>query len=176
MDLTQGLLTRRSIRKYAQDKPVSREMILELIKTAQHAPSAHNTQPWEFLVVENKEDLAKFRNLQRASSFADNASAVVLVCVDEEKTFSREKEGWSYADIDGSAATMTLILAAHAKGLGACWCGASPMTKPIADVKEYFNLPENIKPFSIVTLGYPESEPKQPVDRANEAKVHWDKW
>lgn len=175
MNLMEGLLTRRSVRRYLP-KPIDKETIKELIRVAQHAPSAHNTQPWEFLVVEDKEDLAKFRTMQRLASFAENAAAVVLVCVNEEKTFSREKEGWTYADIDASAATMNLILAAHAKGLGACWCGCSPMTKAVEAVQEHFKIPSNIKPFAIVTLGYPEGTVKQPENRYNEELIHWDKW
>ncbi len=99
-----------------------------------------------------------------------------MVCVDENKSFGREKEGWSYADVDGAAATMNILHAAHALGIGGCWCGCSPMTKPIADVKEYFKLPENIKPFSIVVLGYAEGEVRQPETRYDETKIHFGKW
>ena len=56
MDLMEGLLTRRSVRKFT-DEPVAKQDILDIIKAAQYAPSAHNTQPWSFLVIENKEIL-----------------------------------------------------------------------------------------------------------------------
>lgn len=176
MELMEGLLTRRSVRKFDTSKKISKETMEQLIKAAQYAPSAHNTQPWEFLVIENPEVLKQFRHMQRSALFAENATAVVLVCGNTDKAFSREKEGWSYVDIDCSAATQNLILAAHALGLGACWCGASPMTGPMASVKEYFKLPENIKPFSIVVLGYPQETPKQPEGRYQESKIHWEKW
>ncbi len=175
MDLMEGLLSRRSIRKYA-DKPVEKNLVKKIIKAAQYAPSAHNTQPWEFLVIDDKEQLKELRHIQRSASFAENAPLAILVCGDEQKAFSREKEGWSYVDIDCSAATENLLLAAHAEGLGACWCGAAPMTKPIAGLKEYFKLPENIKPFSIVVLGYPDEESKLNGERYNEDRIHWGKW
>ena len=175
MELTEGLLTRRSVRKYA-DKKIEKETMEEIIRVAQYAPSAHDRRPWEFVVIEDKKALADFRSMQRYTSFAADASAVILVCIDEEKTFSREKEGWSYADIDGSAATMNVLLAAHGKGLGACWCGCSPMIGSINAVKEYFSLPENILPFSIVVLGYPEGDVHQPDTRFDQSKIHWEKW
>ena len=50
------------------------------------------------------------------------------------------------------------------------------MTKPIAGLKEYFNLPENIKPFSIVVMGYPDEESKLNGERYSEDRVHWGKW
>lgn len=175
MDLMQGLLTRRSVRKYT-DKKIEKSIMEEIIRVAQYSPSAHDKRPWEFLVIEDKEVLKEFRRLQRASLFAENAAAVVLVCVDKDRTLSREKEGWSYEDIDGSSATMNLLLAAHAKGIGACWCGCSPMSKPVADVAEKFNLPENIKPFSIVVMGYPEGAPREVSERFDAEKIHWGKW
>lgn len=175
MELKEGLLTRRSVRKYS-DKPISKADLKEIIRITQYAPSAHNTKPWEFLVIEDKEVLGKFRNLQRAAAFAANAQAVILVCVDETRSLAREKEGWTYADIDGSSATAALLMAAHSLGIGSCWCGCSPMTKPVEDVKEFFKLPSNIRPFSIVTLGYAETQPRQPEDREDETKIHWEKW
>jgi len=175
MELTDGLLTRRSVRKF-KDQKIDKATLQEIIRITQYSASAHNAKPWEFLVIEDKEALAKFRFLQRAAAFADKAAAVILVCVDKNKTYTREKENWNYAEIDGSSATTTLILAAHGMGLGACWCGCSPMTKPLADVAEYFKLPEHILPFAIVVLGYPEVIPHQPTDREDASLVHWEKW
>ena len=175
MDLMEGLLSRRSIRKYT-DKPVEKATIQKLIKAAQYAPSAHNTRPWEFLVIEDKEALKDLRRIQRSASFAENAPLAILVCGDHNKAFSREKEGWTYIDIDCSAATENLLLAAHSLGLGACWCGATPMTKPMAALVERFNLPENIKPFSIVVIGHPDEESKLNAERYDETRIHWGKW
>ena len=174
MELMEGLLSRRSIRKY-QDKKIPKDVLKKIIQAGECAPSADNTQPWHFIIVEDKEKLKHFRVMQRSALFAENAAAVVLVCVDESESFRRDKEGWSYEDIDGAAATMNILLAAHALGLGGCWCGASPMTGPIAAIKEYFGLPENIRPFSIVVLGYPDETPK-PMPRHGEERIHWEHW
>ena len=58
MDFMQGLLTRRSVRKY-QNRPIARETIEKIIKAAQHSPSAHNHQPWEFYVIKDGHLLLK---------------------------------------------------------------------------------------------------------------------
>ena len=79
MELMEGLLSRRSVRKY-QDKAISKDVLEQIIKAGQYAPSAHNTQPWEFLVVEDKEALKHFRVMQRSALFAENAAAVIIVC------------------------------------------------------------------------------------------------
>ena len=86
MDLMQGLLTRRSVRKFTEE-PVAREDIIDIIKAAQYAPSAHNTQPWSFLVIDDKEALKDFRHLQRSALFAENAPLVILVCGDKNIAF-----------------------------------------------------------------------------------------
>jgi len=173
MELYEGLLTRRSVRKYNPDKTLSKDEILELIKAASYAPSAHNKQPWHFLVLQDKEVLRTLRLIQPWTSFAKDAACVVVVCADMEETFNRPKEGWNYAQIDGAVAAENLLLACHAKGLGACFCGAAPMPLVVENLRKKFNMPETMLPVAIVVIGYPEETPKQPEDRLNPAKVHW---
>ncbi len=177
MELMQGLLTRRSVRKY-QDKPIPKEVINEIIATAQYSPTAHNRQPWEFLVVDDKTVLAELRHLQRWTSFAKDAACVVFVCGDIEKSFSRDKEDekWSFIDVDCAIATQTLMLAAWSKGIGSCYCGAAPMQRVVDALKDYLHLPDNIRPFAIVPMGYPAETPKQPDDRVKPERIHWGKW
>lgn len=174
MELYEGLLTRRSIRKYNPDKKLTKEQILELIRAASYAPSAHNKQPWHFLVIEDKETMRTLRAVQPWTTFAKDASVVIVVCADMEETFHREKEGWNYAQIDGALAAQNLLLACHAKGLGACFCGAAPMPMVIENLRKKFNMPENILPIAIVPIGFPEETPKEPEDRLNLEKVHWE--
>ena len=140
MELMEGLLTRRSVRRY-QDKKIDKETIEEIIKAAQFSPTAHNRQPWEFLVIDDKEFLAELRHIQRWTSFAKDAACVVIVCGDIEKSFNRNKEGekWSFIDVDCAIATQSLMLAAWAKGIGSCYCGAAPMQRPVCDCA--FGLP-----------------------------------
>ncbi|MBQ9731550.1 MAG: nitroreductase family protein [Alphaproteobacteria bacterium] len=174
MELMEGLLTRRSVRQY-QDKKIDKETIKKIIKAAQHSPSAHNMQPWEFLVIEDKKFMEELRYIQRWTSFAKNASCVVIVCGDTDKAFSRDKddEKWTYVDVDCAIATQSLLLAAWAEGVGTCYCGAAPMQKIVDALRERLNLPENIRPFAIVPMGYPAETPKQPDDRYDESKIKW---
>ena len=122
--------------------------------------------------------MAQLRHVQPWTSFAKEASAVILVCGNVNQSFSRHKEDetWNYSDIDCSLATENLLLAAHAKGIGACFCGAAPMPKVISGLQEMFALPDYIRPLAIVILGYPKTEPKQPDNRFKPEKIHWEKW
>lgn len=177
MDLYQGLLTRRSVRKYTGEK-IPHDVLEEIIKAAQYAPSAHNKQPWEFLVIEDKETLAGLRNVQRWTSFAKDAACAVIVCGNLDQAFSRDKDGekWDYADIDCALATENLMLAAHAKGIGTCFCGASPMPLVVDGLRKHLQIPANIRPLAIIVMGYPDEHPAQPENRFQAGKIHWDKW
>lgn len=142
MEMMEGLMTRRSVRKYT-DQKIDKATLTEIIRAAQYAPTAHNRQPWEFLVVDDREVLANLRHIQRWTSFAKDAACVVFVLGDVSQSFNRDKENekWSFVDVDCAIATENLMLAAWAKGIGTCYCGAAPMQRVVDDLKEYLKLP-----------------------------------
>ncbi len=177
MELMEGLLTRRSVRKY-QPRKIEKTVMERIIKAAQFSPTAHNKQPWEFLVIDDPDFLANLRHIQRWTSFAKDAACVVIVCGDISRSFSRDKEDekWTFIDVDCAIATQSLMLAAWAEGIGSCYCGAAPMQKVVDALRAKLNLPENIRPFAIVPMGYPAETPKQPEDRYDSEKIHWGKW
>jgi nitroreductase len=76
---------------------------------------------------------------------------------------------------DCAAATENLLLAAHAKGLGAVWLGVYPRESRMAGLKKLLQLPDNIVPFCLVPVGFP-GEQKPPADRYDAAKVHQNRW
>lgn len=108
MEMMEGLMTRRSVRKYT-DQKIDKATLTEIIRAAQYAPTAHNRQPWEFLVVDDREVLANLRHIQRWTSFAKDAACVVFVLGDVSQSFNRDKENekWSFVDVDCAIATET---------------------------------------------------------------------
>ncbi len=160
---------RRSIRKYI-DKPVEDEKIRKLLVSAMQAPSAVNQQPWEFIVVKDKATLTELSKLSDyAQAIANATVAIVLVSNSEGLT---SPEFWEQ---DMSAATENILLEAVNLGLGAVWLGITPREDRIAYVKKFFDLPDNITPFTVVPVGYSDRENKF-KDRYNEEKVHYEKW
>lgn len=178
MNIIEGLKTRRSVRRFDTTKQIPHNDIEKIIAAAMFAPSAHNTQPWHFVVIEDKEKIANLRTVQPWTAFAKDASCVILVCADTEMSFHREKddEKWSYADIDGTLAAYGILLAAHELGYGACFCGAAPMPIVIERLQEKFALPTNIRPVAIIPLGVPAMPNPSTDDRYNADRVHWEKW
>jgi len=154
----ENILTRRSIRKYT-DKPISEEDILDILKTAMAAPSARNLQPWEFIVIDNREILDKIPDIQPYTKMILQAPLAFVVC-------GNAKVSENYWVQDCSAATQNLLLAIHAKGLGAVWCGLYPNKERVDGIKKLLNLPENIIPLNIIPAGYPAEEKEPPYSQA----------
>ncbi|ERI90378.1 hypothetical protein HMPREF1982_03904 [Clostridiales bacterium oral taxon 876 str. F0540] len=71
---------------------------------------------------------------------------------------------------------MRLIwIAAEDMGLGAVWLGVYPIEERVQAIKELLNLPDSVIPLSIVPIGYPD-EDRNPADRFNKARIHYDRW
>lgn len=163
------IFTRRSIRTF-EERKVEKEKIDTLIRAIMQAPSAGNQQPWEVLVVENKEMLKKLSLMSPYSKMIEKA-AVAFVLLGNEKAM-RFPENWEQ---DMSAATQNLLLQAVELELGAVWLGVAPLKDRMSYIKEILDLPGHIKPFSVVPMGYSKEENKF-VDRFDEAKVHYESY
>jgi nitroreductase len=169
MDVLEAIITRRSIRKYS-DRTVDKAVINELIKYGMYAPSACNKQPWCFLVIDDRKVLNDITAFHPYAQMLKKAVCAILVCGDEVKAHDK-----SYWPVDCSAATQNILLAAHAKGIGACWIGIYPRQERIAAMKKLVNLPEHIHAFSLISLGYPAETPVA-SDRFDESRIHWNSW
>lgn len=167
----ENIFTRRSIRKY-ENRQVEKEKIEKLMRAAMQAPSAGNQQPWEFLVIENKESLVKLSKVSPYAGMLAEAPLAIIVLSNAEKM--RFPEYWQQ---DLSAATQNILLEAVELGLGSVWLGISPLKEREDFIKEIFNLPPQITPFNIIVLGYPsEGQENKFVDRYYELRVHFEKY
>lgn len=169
MELYEGLISRRSIRKY-QPKDVEYEKLEKIIRAGMYAPSAVNKQPWHFIIFKNQETKNKIAEIHPNGSMIKEASSGILICFDENLQHDQ-----GYGPIDCAAATQNMLLAAHSLGLGAVWIGIYPRQNRIDAMKEIFNLPDNIHAFSIVAVGYP-AENKETPDRYKKERIHFEKW
>ena len=169
MDLYSGLISRRSIRTYSGE-PISQEQIEALLKAAMYAPSARNTQPWHFLVVDDKEVLRAFSAFHSYAKMLPEADKAILVCGDT--TLENAPGYWM---VDCANATQNILLAAHAKGLGAVWLGVYPRKDRMKATTELFSLPEHIRPLALVALGVPGDRPQIP-ERFTPERIHYNKW
>ncbi|NLG33060.1 MAG: nitroreductase family protein [Syntrophomonadaceae bacterium] len=163
------ILSRRSIRQF---KPAAlpSEIVESLLKAAMAAPSAHNEQPWQFVVINEREILDQVPSFHPNSAAIKQAPIAIAVCAD--MTLLKREGAWPH---DCSAATMNILLAAHGQGLGAVWFGIYPDKERMDGLSKLLNLPEHVIPFSLIPLGYP-AESKPPANRYKPERIHFNRW
>ncbi len=189
-DVFQSLIRgRRSIRRY-QPEPVPDDVLQRVLEAATWAPSAHNRQPWRFVVLTEpaqREALARrMGELLRAARTADGdetgdiegdvtrsynriagAAVAIVVFMTLEDMDSYPDARRSHAEelmaVQGAAmATQNLLVAAHAEGLGACWMCAPLFCQE--EVGAALGVPLHWQAQALITLGYPASKGK-PANR-----------
>jgi nitroreductase len=166
MDAYQAIITCHSIRKYTA-QPVPDEVIQELLTAGMSAPSGGDSRPWHFVVVTAREQLDALAVLKPVLGRAPMA---IVVCGDTE--LCKHKEAWA---INCSLASQNILLAAHARGLGAVWLGCYPVPDRVARVADILSLPEHVTPLNMIAIGYPAEE-KAAIDRYDASRVHYNKW
>jgi nitroreductase len=169
MEAMEMILGRRSIRKYS-DKPVTEEEVKRLLEAAMAAPSAHNRQPWQFIIVRDRATLLEIPKFHNYSKMLEQAALAIIVCGDTEL-----EGGTGFWVQDCSAATQNILLAVKATGLGAVWLGVYPNENFVKGVKELLHIPEKIVPLNIISVGYPLEE-KPPANRYMKDRVHLETW
>ncbi len=169
METMEAILGRRSIRRY-RNQPLEQPLIEQVLRAAMCAPSANNEQPWQFIVVTERQTLDLIPTVHPYADMLREAPAAILVCGD--MTLEKSPGYWV---VDCAAATQNLLVAAHAIGLGTVWLGVYPREQRICDITALFGLPDHVKPLALVAIGYP-AETKPANDRYDSSRVRWNKW
>jgi len=169
MELIDAIHTRRSIRKFLA-KPVPEEMITILLKAAMAAPSAGNQQPWHFIVITDRAKLDAIPAFHPYSKMVLQAPAAILVCGDPDG-----KKWPTFWDQDASAATQNMLLAARDLCLGTVWVGIYPEKDRMEGFRKLFAIPENIYPFALVPVGWPDGQ-FEAVNRFRPELVRRESW
>ena len=171
-DLFKVIKSRRSIRKYTNEN-VSNELIEKLIDAARYAPSSHNSQPWEFVVVRDKEKIKKLSKTHMRSGFLVNAPVVIVVCVDTKKC-----ELYPGNICSTSAAVENILLAATGLNLATCWVYAheSEDYKNENYIRKILDIPEHLLVLCMIPVGYAAETPGKKKVRDLNKIIHYEKF
>lgn len=168
---------RRSIRAY-EGRPLDKEAVTAIIDAGVHAPTAMGLQPWRFIVVRDRglmkqisdyckpilrrmlegatdETAVRFRELLLREDFEIFYGAPVLVLV-----LGDEKNPSSTYDCTLCAGTM--MLAAHAMGIGSCWIGAAGPVAGSPELMKTLKVPAGYEIIAPLIFGYPRERPEMP--------------
>ena len=163
------IFKRRSIRRF-ETRSVEPERVERILKAGMQAPSAHNLQPWEFLVITEQEKRDAVSKMSPWAGMVAKAPVTIIVIGHQEN-----KDMEKYLPQDLGACTENILLQIAAEGLGGCWMGFYPDEDRVNSVRKYFNLPEDRIPFSVIALGYSPDENRF-VDRSDMSRVHYNRW
>lgn len=164
MDAIELLMKRRSVRAF-QDKPVVKADLEAIVNVARYAPTARNVQPWEFVIITDFGILTKISNLAVNGRFISGCKACIVVfCVDTK-----------YYLEDGCAATVNILNAAAALGIGSCWV-AGDKKDYCDEISQLLKVPSTYKLVSLIPLGYPQDKDSfKLVDkRPLKELIHWE--
>jgi len=163
--MIKAIETRRSIRKYLIDKPVTEQQLKQLLRAAMLAPSARNTRPWEFIAITKREILDKIAEIHPYAQMCKTATAAIVVVA-----IPQDGGPEGYFSQDCGAATQNILLEAADIGLGTCWCGIHPREERVKPFAELFDISEPKIPFCVIAVGVPDEAPSQ-RGHYDEAKV-----
>ena len=167
-----NIMNRRSIRRY-KDTLIDRDTIEVLLKAGMAAPSAHNNQPWELMVITDRGILDNLAEEHPYAKMMRQAPVCVIVCGNRERFSGGDEDDFWVQD--GSAVTENILVAAQSLGLGTVWCGVTPRSVLVELVSRIAGIPEGIVPLGLIAVGYPDDDP--PVkDKWIPERVHWNKW
>ena len=178
------LRTRHSVRTF-RPEPVPREVLERILSTAVQAPSAHNRQPWRFVILDQpagrerlavameigfavdlrKDGLTEIeiqKQLARSRACILGAPAAVVLCMDESEMDRYPDESRQAAESLMAAQSValaggTLLLAAHAEGLGSLWMCAPLFAQE--SVIRALDMPAGWQPQALLLLGSAAREP-----------------
>jgi nitroreductase len=162
---------RGSVRNY-EDRPIPEDILKRVLEAARLAQSAANRQPWEFVVVRERDTKKKLASVSEA--FVEDA-AVVIVCVAHPEICGHVGSLDSFL-VDSAIAIENMALVSWELDLGSCWIGAYDEEK----VRRILGIPKNLRVVSLLTLGYPTEKPPTQMTRQRRKTtlqiVHFEKY
>ena len=140
MDVFECVSTLSSIRSFL-DKQVPDDSIIKILEAGRLAPSAHNAQPWEFILVKNKIILKDLKKFCLSGSFVSQSAFAIVVLTDSHS---------KWREIDTTRAVQNMVLTAWSFNLGTCWIGRLDKEGLI----NYFNIPRKWDILTVLPFGY----------------------
>ncbi len=155
MDVLEAIRNRSVVRQFKPDV-IPNDVLLKILDAARWAPSPFNTQPWEFIIIKDKDTLKSISKYARYSGYleaAPMAIAVVVPPVNEKFSWVERIGETRYA---AAMSVQNMMLAAWALGIGTCW-----VSMERDKVGEILKVPKTHFVLTIIPMGYPETPPKK---------------
>ena len=168
METWAAITSRRNVRSFA-DRPIPAADLDRILEAGRRSPSSQNWQPWDFVLVTDREQLGELAKVWRgAGHVAHSAATIVVVGPAADNAFRR-------AQLDLGQATMAMMLAAADLGIGSSHAGIADLPR----VRELLGIPDDRDWALLISLGYPArplTPIKNPDRRPFDDVVHRGRW
>ena len=161
MEALEAIRNRRSVRRYTGDA-ISREDLETIVDAGRLAASGSNRQPWEFIVVTERETMEA---LKVAAAWMKEAGAIIAVVMDPSSRWWLE---------DGSAAIENMLIASTALGYGSCWLEGYTLPHE-EEFKTLLGVPEEKRLLTLIPIGVPVEWPST-EKRPSDDVLHWERY
>lgn len=168
----ENILTRRSVRKFDTTKEVKKEDLIKIIEAGCQAPSAKNQQPWEFVIIDDKQIIEELSNSSKNATFLNNCTKAIALLGKDPTTLRIPHMVCQ----DLSACMQNMLLMARALELGSCWISVYPVEERMQAMKKALNLPEGILAFSLMAVGHCSLDEFKQEDRFSEERMHYNRY
>ena len=147
-ELTEVIKRRRSVRKF-EPKPISAEIIKDILDCARLAPTAINIQPWLFGAVTDPDLKREIADMTDHGKFIKDCAVCFAVFADSAQKYFLE---------DGCAATENILLACAAHGIGSCWVAGHKKVY-VDSIRKLLKVPEPYTLIALIAAGYSKEQP-----------------
>ncbi len=161
MDALEAIRKRRSVREYTGDA-IPREDLEQIVDAGRLAATGRNRQPWDFIVITDKEMIQK---LKIVAQWMDKAGAIIAVVLDPSSRWWLE---------DGSAAVENMLIASTALGYGSCWLEGYTLPRE-EEFKKLLGVPDDKRLLTLVPIGVPVEWPTIEKKSLDEV-IHWERY
>jgi len=169
MQTWDAITSRRNVRSFS-DQPVSAEHLDQILEAARRSPSSRNTQPWDLVLVTDREKLRELSTVWVGAGHVASSAATVALIV------SGDPEGERRVQFDLGQLTMSIMLAAADLGVGSGHSSVGDQDK----ARQLLGLPDGKRCAFMVSLGYPAGRPLAPIKRPDrrpfDEVVHRETW
>jgi nitroreductase len=163
---------RRNVRQYT-DQPIARDDLGRILEAGRRAPSASNWQPWDFVVVTDREQLVELAKVWERGGRHIAQSAATIAMVARQPEDARQRDLLMY---DLGQATAQMMLAAADLGIGSGHSAVLDQER----AQRVLGFPDGYFAVYLIGLGYPADRPLRPLGRPDrrpfDEVVHWDRW
>ncbi|MDE5845349.1 MAG: nitroreductase family protein [Muribaculaceae bacterium] len=163
-----NIVERTSVRRYT-DQTITDDEKTALLYAAMCAPTGVNCQPWEFMLIDDKQILKSLADALPYAKMAATAPMAIMVCGNKERFLDGDDSTLWEQDL--SAASENILLATHALGLGGVWTCLYPHSDRMEAAMRILNLPDNFVPFNLIPIGHPVKI-SAPRDKWHTDRIH----